>query len=222
MKIVACLAWYDEPIEFLDRCVRSLAGVADTLIAYDGAWSGYPGGACSSLEQHSVIRDAANDVALKGVTVAASWESQVEKRNALMRDASRYGDWLLVIDGDEYLTGANTESLRWLLQHTAYDVATITATRTSGERAGVPQPIRRLFRAPVTVERAHNGYRHNGNPPNPHWLNGDSAYVRLAKAADASKHLFMEHAYLGRGSERNEARMQYRMQRRRDRTEVWA
>lgn len=222
MKIVAALAWYDEPVAFLDRCVKSLGGIADTLVAFDGAWNGYPGGHCSPTEQSLAITDAANDVDLEVVKwmPCYPWGSQTEKRNALMRYASDLGgpeSWLFVIDGDEYVQHADPQRLRQALATTDRDVASVTAKRISGERANVAASIRRLFRAPVTVERAHNGYRSARGQ----WLNGDSAYVKLAKSADATQMLTLHHDYMNRSDERNKARLAYRCARRRDRIETW-
>jgi hypothetical protein len=219
VKLIACLAFYDEPIPFLERHVRSVARVADELVAFDGAWHGHPDGKPHSpAEQALTIKTVALAAGLPCIYYSPQriWESQVEKRDALMRYASARGDWLLVIDGDEYVHGCDNASLRWLLDHTDYDVATVNHTITTAAKPSA-SPIRRLYRAPVTVERAHNGYRRDG-----HWLNGDSAYVRLARAADASMHLHLHHEHTNRGDDRNAARLQYRMQRRRERSESWA
>jgi hypothetical protein len=52
VKIVAALAWYREPPEFLDRLVRSLAGLVDVLVALDGAWALFP-----DAEPHSTLAE---------------------------------------------------------------------------------------------------------------------------------------------------------------------
>jgi hypothetical protein len=223
VKLIACLAFYDEPIPFLERHVRSVARVADELVAFDGAWHGHPDGKPHSpVEQALTIKTTALAAGLPCIYYSPqrTWLSQVEKRDALMRYASgrcAKNDWLLVIDGDEHVHGCDNASLRWLLEHTDYDVATVNTTRTHGQRLiEGSTPMRRLYRAPVTVERAHNGYRRDGQ-----WLNGDSAYVRLARAADATPHLHLHHEHMNRGDERNGARLAYRMERRREQSETW-
>lgn len=219
MKIVACLAWYDEPLPFLDRCIRSLAGIADHLVAVDGAWELYPDGqATSAAEQFEVVKYAADDVGIDHeIFSGRNWNSQVEKRDWLMRHAAQRGDWLLVIDGDEHVTGATALLVEQTLQATELDVATVVC-RHAGSDPRYAAPIRRVYRASagVSVQTAHNGYR----TADGRWLHGDPTRVKLEPAVLLP--LSIEHDGRNRGTERNDAARGYRMARRRERVEAWA
>lgn len=163
MKITAGLCWFDEPCELLDRCVRSLAGVADEVVALDGAWDLFPGAepGGSGHEQQRAIRVAAKDVGLRALIAAPLfvYESQIAKRAALMQYARRDSDWVLVVDADDYLEPPAGD-VRAALTETDLDVAEILASYRIGRRAAT-RPVRRLFRSStgVTVTGAHNGYR---------------------------------------------------------------
>lgn len=217
MTIVACLAWYDEPIEFLDRCVRSLAGFADKLIAYDGAWELFPDGkTMSPADQILTILRAANDIGIDGHLVSSKpWASQVAKRDALMRDASKCGDWLFVIDGDEYVADAYAAHTRAILGAACGDVATVVCENTTDLPVGYRAPIRRFYRAPVSVDLAHNGYR----TADGRWLHGDPAYVELERAIDTP--LLLHHERGNRSAERNARAAGYRKNRRAVEAEDW-
>lgn len=227
MRIVACLSWYDEPTAFLYRCVRSLEGLADELIAVDGPWQHFPSsnGSRSPSEQYETINATRRACGIGGITLRPGrpWGSQVEKRNTLMEIASAAAGkdgWLFVIDGDEYVHWADASDLRRQLDRTERDVALVSCVRTTGvERVNIPRPIRRIYRAStgVGVHRAHNGYR----TADGRWLHGDPAYVRVERAFDASPLLTLHHEQMNRGDERNAARLAYRSARRREGIESW-
>jgi hypothetical protein len=223
VKIVACLAWYDEPITFLDRCIRSLAGIADRIVAYDGAWQMFPHeDHLSPIEQTLRIYWTANQVGISPNVFRphVEWGSQVAKRDALMREACDYGDWLFVIDGDEYVAEADPDKLRATLAETELDVASVTAKRTNGfAGVNVPQPIRRIYRAStgVSVEIAHNGYR----TADGRWLHGDGAFCKMEPVCNTAPFVLLHHEKLNRGVERNEASMEYRKNRNRTQCERW-
>lgn len=217
-RIAAALPWYDEPVAWLDRCVRSLEGVADELVALDGRWRHFDDDApvLSHWSQAAAIARAADAIGLEhrvwmGPTV---WESQVSKRAALMELAAEIGDWVLVIDADEWITGALPQQLREQLAGTELDVATVRLVRVTRDRPTMQ--IRRLFRAGTTVVTAHNGYRYGDQ-----WLHGDTARVRLAPALNVGHCLELTDASSLRGDARSQSKLAYRRARVLHRLEAW-
>lgn len=225
MRVVAALCWYDEPIRFLVRCIGSLAGVADEVVCYDGAWDFFDGGTCSDETQWAAIGSAAADAGITATIYApdTKWASQVEKRAALMLDARERGaDWIIVIDGDEYVAEKEPSRFRGaLFTEVTRDVAMVGALRLQkGEIWDTkPSPIRRVYRANtgVTVDTAHNGYRTKDGK----WLHGDSVFVPLEPAVDLSAALVLHHEAAHRGAERDARRLEYRRHRRELGLEEW-
>jgi hypothetical protein len=224
VRIVACLAWYEEPVPFLTRCITSLRGLVDEAICYDGAWDMFPHARPESdPAQAAAIASAAEEagIAYTIYTPDTAWGSQVEKRAHLMLEAGETGaDWLLVIDGDEWIERADPAAVRHALTFTPCDVATIMHKRTTGhDGVNTPGAIRRIYRAStgVTVDTAHNGYRTNDG----RWLHGDSAHVTLEPACDLSGMVLLHHEHNNRGPARDRARQEYRSARLAQRTEAW-
>lgn len=226
VKIVAALAFYDEPVPFLTRCVESLAGVADELVAFDGAWDMFDGGPQSDETQWTAITTAADNAGIDlGIYAPdTTWASQVEKRAALMLECrNRSADWTLVIDGDEWV--AHKDHLRFrseLFREVGRDVAQVGCVRLQRDPAMTdtrPSPIRRVYRASmgVTVDTAHNGYR----TADGRWLHGDPAYVELESPLDLSRWLVLHHEASSRGGDRDARRLAYRRRRRELGLETW-
>ena len=217
VRICAALAWFDEPVSFLDRCVRSLAGVVDELYALDGAWEHQPYGETfsGSLQEDTIWR-AARDVGIPlRVTVPHEiFESQVHKRQVLMENAAQSADWVLVVDGDEYVTWCAQDTLRRELA-TTEELCGYVAWKNlnNGETMPGTTPAsglnRRLFRAGTTVRIVHSGYFYEGEN------------VLLGECLDLRHCLAMEHDNVNRGSERNERARQYRRDRARYGVENW-
>lgn len=228
MKIVAALAWYDEPVEFLDRLVRSLTPHVDHLVCLDGAWNGYDGGPASPREQRDVIRAAAEDTGLSWTVEVPekTWESQAKKRAHLFSLAidDHQADWVLVVDGDEELVRCDDQLFRTALELTSLDV--VMALNINLNRfvpiKDFPQsrwPIRHMYRGlyGLTVERAHNGVRTMDG----RWLHGDPLHVRLQPALDLSAILQFHHDNGNRPVDRNRKARAYRELRDRERLEAW-
>lgn len=114
MKLAAAICWYDEDPAWLERCVRSLAPIVDTIIHADGPWQDFPhDGPVSPIEQRRAIIVAAHAHDLGVIDVKPRvWASQVEKRQALYAAGWRAADYLLVIDADEELRCANPDAIR--------------------------------------------------------------------------------------------------------------
>lgn len=107
MNITALLSWYDEPVELLEKCVRSLRGFCDRLIAVDGAYEFTPTHEQRSpIEQGDIIWDAAVKVGLEVEVFEAwcVWKGQIAKRQYLF-DMAIDADWVLIHDADHQLRG---------------------------------------------------------------------------------------------------------------------
>lgn len=218
VRIVAALAWFDEPVEFLERCVRSLAGVVDEIVALDGAWRHFPDGARRSpLEQQGVIVAAAQKAGIvptvrspKGI-----WESQVQKRAALMELAGLNADWVFVVDADEYIAAADGDAARHELAYTDLLCGYVTFRNLNrGESMPGTTPLsglnRRFFRAGTTVQIVHSGYMH-----------GKRNLLVTEDAHDLSRLVELEHDNVNRGADRNERSRQYRRARDSHGVEQW-
>ncbi len=218
VKVAAALAWYDEPPEFLTRCILSLAGVVDELVAFDGAWQHFPDASPSSgSEQELAVCAAARKAGIAArVRIPRDiWESQVHKRAALMYDAGEYADWILVIDADEYIARADGDIVRAGLDSTDANVGIVTHRNLhQGWTADNPDPPRagmnrRLYRAGTTVVVVHSGYIRDGE------------HLHVADPVDLREHLVIEHDNWNRGDERNQRSKDYRRNRETARVEVW-
>lgn len=211
MRIAAALAWYDEPVEFLDRCVRSLEGVVDFVVPLDGRWDLMPGDDfLSPMEQVETINRALRAANLDGIPVrpATEFVSQVEKRAELMRDCAVLGaDWILVIDADEYIASADTAVVRRDLEQTEHVCGDVGLKHLSGGRGGLR---RRFYRTGTGLRLVHTGYTFAGRD----LLPGEPA-------VDLSPYLTIEHDYRNRGDDRNARDIAYREARQRERVEVW-
>lgn len=215
-EITAALCWYDERPEHIERLIFSLVGVCSHLVAVDGRWLHHPGEAEDSPEpQRAALANAVSEAGL-GLSYFTSggvgWADQTTKRSFLMQQACRHGDWVLVIDADEWVE--QHQGLHERLAGLECDVARVESHRY-GEGIRTPfTPIRRLYRASrnVHVERAHNGYRAADGG----WLHGDPAYIELEQCADeVAENITVAHDIDGRLPERDHAKRTYYIERRR-------
>lgn len=218
VRICAALAWFDEAPGFLARCVSSLHGLVDEIVALDGAWELFPGAACcSAVEQRSAIQNAATGTRLRLVEPDVVFASQVAKRAELMRLASKDADWVFVIDSDEHVTHSDPGIVRGLLESAAADMVVGSVEITNVHRGeSIPgyHPQgglkRRFYRAGTTVVKVHTGYSFQGR-----WLYESEPCI------DLGEHLRLEHDFCNRGHERNDRARAYRVNRERERVEVW-
>lgn len=217
--IVACLAYYAEKPSDLERCVGSLAGVADVLVASEGRWEPFPPVDADQSVQQAAIEVAAHQAGLDCYHCRGSWPDQVAKRSDLMRLAGRYGDWLLVIDADEWVVTSDASALRDALAATQLDVARVNLRRYPLDSSSLPRAVRRIYRAStgVHVRVAHNGYVTDDG----RFLHGDPAYVKLEPEEDYSMHLLLGHDIKARTGERKAARKEFLRARRTGRLESW-
>lgn len=187
MIVTAALSWYDEPVDLLDACVRGLAGVADRIVAVDGAYRRYPGATPTSPhEQADAIRAAAEAVGIEHDihVVDNLWAGQVEKRSYLLKAASVGSDWILIVDAD-HIVHADGPAARAELERCGPNVDVVSvsfftpdnkerdliasaATNWHADMAGSRVDLAHFFRAlpDMHVERFHWWYRatKNGEP----------------------------------------------------------
>ena len=118
MIVTAALAWYDEPPELLEACIRGAAEIADRIVAVDGAYRRFPNAQVASPpEQAETIRRTAAEVGLECDVYIPDrlWAGQVEKRSFLVQRAAQGSDWLAMIDAD-HIIHADREAARAELQ----------------------------------------------------------------------------------------------------------
>ena len=217
MIVTAAMVWYSESEETLVRCARSLAGFCDELVALGGRWDGFPEIPDDDPEaQANALADACDEIGIEYQIGLGWWDSQVEKRADLMREATKDSDWVVVIDGDEYIDRGDPEKFRDSLAETEFDVARIYTFRIP---ISYGRNIQRVYRSStkVTVQTAHNGYvTEDGR-----FLNGDPCYVDLMPTVELGEYMSIAHDLTCRNSTRKGARAAYLSYRRKQRIEAW-
>lgn len=213
MKICAALCFYLEPPSFLTRCVASLAGIADHLVALDGPWRLFPDAGMTSTDaEYAAIQEMAAAGGL-GLTIEAPdepYENQVAKRAALMALAAEHGDWVIVVDGDEYVSRGLPLGLRFALERTDCVAGEVLLRNWQGPQRLGGGLARRVYRAGTTVETVHSGYTYEGR----HLLPGEPT-------VDLRDIVTVEHDFRNRGEERNQQAAVYLERRAAEREEVW-
>ncbi len=218
MKVCAALAWFDEPVEFLDRCIRSLGDVVDEVVALDGAWKHQPNAdAHSGPDQAYAIRIAALEAGLpvRVIVPPEVFASQVHKRVELMALASEDADWVLVIDGDEYVTYCEFDTLHRELAATEL-LCGYVAFKNLNRGETMPGTTahsglnRRIYKAGTTVKTVHSGYMYEGRN-----------LLVSEDALDLRHCLAIEHDNVNRGPWRNKASRDYRAARAMHGVENW-
>lgn len=218
MKVIAGLCWYDESPAHLARLVTSLTGVADHLVAIDGAYLHYPQGRASSDPlQYQVLIETAYAAGL-GLTIhrqSTVWYgNEVEKRNFLMRQCIRAaegpGDWILVMDGDEMVSAARA-GWREQIEQTSCDAAMVRFWNRRPDDANelarsfwFPaehgfQTHRVFFRALPNLRIKGNHYTYVAGDKT---LRGADSYL-CVPALDLSQVFEIEHRHDFRSTERN-------------------
>lgn len=217
MRICAALCWFDESAEFLTRCVSSLEGLVDAIVAVDGAWELFDGRAWSPDLQQWAIKTAAfkAGIGCEVIVPPQRWRSQVEKRAKAMEAAGDGSDWVFVIDADEYVEAVDVQTVRAELEHSALHVAEVTHRNLDLDPSYNPDPpraglTRRFYREGSTVIVVHSGYVRNGE------------YLHASDAVDLRESVAIVHDNWNRGDARNRRSRDYRKARQREGVEVWA
>jgi hypothetical protein len=216
-KLVAALCWYHEPADFLERLVRSLAGVVDELVAMDGPWDHFPHrGFASPDDQLATLELTAADVGLPLVMLGGErlFESQVRKRSELYAFVAERGDAMFIVDGDEEIV--HHDGLR---EGLACDflVGSVPIKRISPGRRDLDRSARRIFttRYGLSVTETHNGIVTDDG----RWLAGPRR-IRKEPTLDCSQHVRILHRQMSRGEMRNAWSQRYYSTRARLRIEV--
>ncbi len=227
--IAACIVWYDEPLESIDRCLRSLPLVADELVIADGRWEGFDdeAPAASMGDQRDLVYRLATQLFEAPVMIGCEepmpkpWTSQVDKRRNVYRIGSLISDWLLVLDMDEHVERCESRLLRDFLRNTELLSGDIGMRTIHGPSA--PEGVHktpRLFatKLGITVEGSHNGIRTLRGD----WLTGDPKYVPIVERLDARPFITCYHTQgADRPKEREMADRRYRRWRREHEVEGW-
>lgn len=127
MTVTAMLAWWNEPVELLDACVRSLARIADRVVAVDGGYERWPGATRTSPPDQAAAITTAGKAA--GVKVEiyepeGLWPGQVAKRDYMLRAAAQRSSWVFPVDADWILHGPR-EAIRHELEETRFNVVDV-------------------------------------------------------------------------------------------------
>ncbi len=195
LVVTGALCWWNERPEDLDACVRGLGGVADRVVALDGAYRRYPGATVRSSEaQLDAIRGAAKAVNLDCLIIQPDrlWAGQIEKRSHLLAAASIDTEWIVTVDADHVIQSDREETRRFLRHFTGNVVSVAYVTPLNKDRplkdsavgdwhiaqTGEPQFIPHIWKAlpGIRVEKRHwwiSAIRHGTR----HWLwAGDGSY----------------------------------------------
>ena len=226
MRLIGLLSLYAERPSWLAASVASyrVAGI-DHLVALDGAYALFPGGAARSpgVEADALMEICnAHDVGLTLVRPATTWAgNEVEKRTSLFRHADALAvpneDWYLNIDADELVTRA-LDGWRDALADTPLDCAELLLwereDRDSEPCAQVDRalrvdplshaPIRKLFRAIPGIRCVGNHY--TWVTPDGRQLWGNRVKV---PGLDLTEQLHVEHRTQYRGLLRRDASHEY-------------
>lgn len=134
MKIIGLLSFFDESASWLSTVVAGMGQFCDAVVAVDGGYALFPGARPRSLpEQVDAIRLAAEAVDMELVLHQPNdifWGNEIEKRNLTLKLAGAIAtpdeDWVVVMDADMHPMKVNNESIRWDLENTKLNVATMT------------------------------------------------------------------------------------------------
>jgi len=131
LKLVAILSAFDESPHWLATVCAGAGRFCDALIYADGGYELFPGARPRSMpEQAEAVVSACEgaDIELLMLRPKDIWHgNEVEKRNATVRLARAIeADWVVVLDADMHVMKANAASIRWDLEKTEHDVATMT------------------------------------------------------------------------------------------------
>jgi len=167
VKVVALISFFDERPDWLSACVASLNGVADHIVAVDGAYRLFPQAEAHSGDiQAGAIVGTAQALEM-GVTYMAPqtpWlRNEVEKRNHALQlallECEPDVDWILVIDADSLVTSC-PHDFRDVLADTKENVGSYYITEDFEGGTG-KYGARYLYRAHPTlhIRYAHFDYR---------------------------------------------------------------
>lgn len=131
MRLIAVLSWFNESPSWLSALAASAARVCDHLVAVDGRYMLFHHDmpVSPTSEAQALIETCEG----AGLALTLHRPSQpyagneIEKRNLLLRlalvHAEPMRDWIIVLDGDEYIRSADRDLIRHELATTDLHVA---------------------------------------------------------------------------------------------------
>jgi hypothetical protein len=211
MRLIACLSVFNE-IAFLPRCLEALRGIADAVIAVDGAYRGFPAKRPSSSDgTWELLQAVAGQSAGRLHAVPAPddfWENQEVKRSSYLRRADTFaqpGDWLLQLDADEIVMAEG--GLKDFLPQTRADCVFVTM-QDWGEAgpAGAASLLGKVYRwSPGLYYGEEHWLLHRADGT---LLWGPREMLRPESCADWP-HFRLAHLSGCRSSERNQAKSRF-------------
>lgn len=222
MNLIGLLAWFDEPVDDLLRCIDALArATVDRVVAMDGRYALYPADHdVSSPNEYAAILMACRELRVACTIHQPSGPfkgGEVQKRTALFAlglSVAESGDWFWVQDADQVVAEWPGD-LKDRLSATQHDVAEVNMLDTVALRANQKDwppyfAMRALFRAqPITVGPAHCMY----NAPDGTLLWGYDGDHRMADALDLTDVVLVEHHPDRRPHDRQHAKLMYYAER---------
>lgn len=222
MRLIGLLAWFDEPLGALLRCLEAMATAGvDHMVAMDGRYALYPAGHdVSAPNEYAAILMACRELGMACTIHQPSgpWEDgEVEKRTVLFAvgwSIAGPGDWFWVQDADQVVTEC-PDDLKARLEETWLDVAEVNildvvALRANQKNWPANFAMRALYRAqPITVGPAHCMY----NAPDGSLLWGYDGNARMVEALDLTDAVTVEHHPDRRSHERQHAKLMYYAER---------
>jgi hypothetical protein len=210
-RIIALLSWYDEPTEWLERCIDSLGTVpVDHLIALDGSYDLYDGPPESPLEQYASIRQACVRQHLSFEIHGRDWTgNEIEKRNhlfGLAEQAAGPGDWYMVVDGDEFVRTVDKDPHSHL-ERTPFHVGAVTLNEPGHPGGTITFATFPMFFRAIPGLRCV-GDHFTYTTPDGRKLWGDAKRARLEPRADLTG-IVVEHHNQLRYPDRRRAAMNY-------------
>jgi hypothetical protein len=215
VRIIALLAWYDEPLCDLRRAVESCAGLVDHIVAIDGRYRHFnPDGLTASGHVPREVIGVAADrlrIAHTIVTPSEPWESEGAKRTALFRVAEAVGevgtDWVIPLDADEEFVCPDPAAVRTALALSTHPVhglhyETPVPERTPLLEAGTDLRTLTLPR----VLRLHHGMY---VVPPTHYQFRTVDGIDLTRHADPIPGLHMLHHTASRSIHRQQTKAEY-------------
>jgi hypothetical protein len=216
--VTAAMAYYDDDLVLLERCIRSLEHLCDRLVVCDGRYERYePGGPVASPVDHRWhIEAVCADIGMPLVYDVPDrpYAGQLEKRTRLMQLAAEGSDWIVVVDADHVVHCAaaavrhefattDADSLRFDFYTTpnyerplSESAPTLWHAGLSNDKVNVALIIRAV--PEIRVERFHWWYSGMVNGER-RWLaaEGDGVYGH-GKSVDIQAPYFVEHLCLYR------------------------
>uniref|UniRef100_A0A6M3JML2 Glycosyltransferase 2-like domain-containing protein n=1 Tax=viral metagenome TaxID=1070528 RepID=A0A6M3JML2_9ZZZZ len=115
MGIVGCICAFESEAT-IGRTIKSLDGVVDRIILVDGSWEGFADYPCSKDQTITIAYNATVPTIVVKNGTGKPYSSEMTKRNMYLAEGLvDSGEWLLIIDDDEYVTQGGPQLRKYLL-----------------------------------------------------------------------------------------------------------